>query len=466
MPTCSRCKTPLSEETTAGLCPRCLLAMSVESQTLDTSVPTREQLPPPTPDELAGAFPGYEILECLGRGGMGIVYKARQKTLERTVAIKVLAGEWQDDPTFAERFAREARVLAKLNHPHIVTIHDFGESGGLYYLVMEFVDGANLRDVLRDGKIPPEQALKIVPTICEALQYAHDQGVVHRDIKPENLLLDRTGTLKVADFGIASLVGTDTDIRGGTPEYLPPETTSDHRADIYALGVVLYEMLTGERPTKGWQLPSKKVQIDVRIDDVVLRALETDPDRRYQTAAEFGTRVGHINEIKPPTPPISLKTPITWQRYAVAYSLYAPLAIVIGLLGQIGFIEAVLFIAATVGFLIVFCKILYRLWDALPEPYRATTPTKAVGFGFIPIFHFYWVFVAMGNLASGIVAYRQDQGLTTSPHLQKFAFLYCIGVIVSTTIGLNPYVGIATTIFDVIISTLFFREAQKYLGAH
>ena len=297
MPTCSHCNTPLSKETTGGLCPRCLLTMNLESQTVPGSG-SKEQLPPPTPDELAGAFPGYEIIECLGRGGMGIVYKARQKTLDRTVALKVLAGEWQGDPTFAKRFTHEARLLAKLNHPHIVTIHDFGESKGFYYLVMEFIDGANLRDVLRDGKIAPEQAIKIVPTICDALQYAHDNGIVHRDIKPENLLLDRTGTLKVADFGIASLVGSGSEIHGGTPEYMPPEKTADHRADIYALGVVLYEMLTGERPGKPWEFPSKKVQIDVRLDDVVLRALETDPEKRYQTAAEFATRIGGI-EVPP-----------------------------------------------------------------------------------------------------------------------------------------------------------------------
>jgi len=194
-------------------------------------------------DEMRERFPQFEILECLGRGGMGIVYRARQKALDREVAIKVLAGEWQGDPGFADRFEAEAKLLAKLNHPNIVTVHDFGESKGLFYIVMEYVDGVNIRDVLRDGKLDAAQALAIVPSICEALQYAHDKGVVHRDIKPENLLLDREGRVRIADFGIAVLAGDRWD-RSGTPPYMAPEQKAsspkiDHRADVYALGVVL-----------------------------------------------------------------------------------------------------------------------------------------------------------------------------------------------------------------------------------
>jgi tetratricopeptide (TPR) repeat protein len=220
------------------------------------------------------------------------------------VAIKILAPERGGETRFAERFAREAELLAKLNHPHIVTIHDFGvtdsqlsttDSQPLYYLVMEFVDGVNLRDLLRDGKLEAKQALAIVPPICEALQYAHDKGIVHRDIKPENLLLDRDGRIKIADFGIAALMGTDGD-PSGTPPYMAPEQCGaspevDSRADIYALGVVLYEMLTGERPNKELIAPSKKVHIDVRLDEIVLRALEKTPELRYQTAGEFRTVV-------------------------------------------------------------------------------------------------------------------------------------------------------------------------------
>jgi serine/threonine protein kinase len=143
-----------------------------------------------------------EILKCLGRGGMGVVYKARQKALNRFVALKILAPERSTDPGFAERFTAEARTLASLNHPNIVTIHDFGESGGFYHLVMEYVDGVNLRQAMTAGRFTPEQALAIVPPVCEALQYAHDHGVVHRDIKPENLLLDQQGDAARPAFGL------------------------------------------------------------------------------------------------------------------------------------------------------------------------------------------------------------------------------------------------------------------------
>ena len=218
-----------------------------------------------SPEELAPHFPQLEILECLGRGGMGVVYKARQKSLNRLVALKLLAPERVADAEFAERFAREAQALAALNHPNIVTVYDFGQAGGFYFLLMEFVDGVNLRQAMKAGRFTPEQALAIVPPICEALQYAHEHGIVHRDIKPENLLLDKEGRVKIADFGIAKMLGgtrlalairsrLDGTLASaaGTPQYMAPSrrriARTDHRADIYSLGVVLYEMLTGELP--------------------------------------------------------------------------------------------------------------------------------------------------------------------------------------------------------------------------
>ncbi|HKK17188.1 MAG TPA: protein kinase [Opitutales bacterium] len=222
---------------------------------------------------------------------MGVVYKARQKSLDRWVAIKLLAPERVSDERFAEHFEREAKTLAKMSHSNIVTVFDHGETDGLYFIVMEYIDGVNLRDLLSEGKMEPEQALAIVPPICEALEYAHDKGVVHRDIKPENLLLDRDGRIKIADFGIASLVGASGE-KSGTPPYMAPEQsggTVDRRADIYALGAVLYEMLTGERPDEELVAPSKRVEVDVKIDEMVLRALEKEPERRYQTAVEFRT---------------------------------------------------------------------------------------------------------------------------------------------------------------------------------
>jgi len=320
---CPVCGKPVPANSQHKICPSCLMAQAIASQTQESQHVT--STPVPEPDEIAGKFPQFEILECLGRGGMGVVYKARQKSLNRLVAIKILAPEREHDARFAVRFAREAELLAKLSHTHIVTIHDFGETGGLYYLVMEFVDGVNLRDLLREGKLEPKQALAIVPEICDALQFAHDQGIVHRDIKPENILLDRLGRVKVADFGLAKLIGTVGDVDAGqlestmpgkgdlteagrmmgTPSYMAPEQTEhpgdvDNRADIYALGVVFYQMLTGELPGKTIEAPSKKVQIDVRLDEVVLRALEKKPELRYQQASILKTQVETIAESQLP----------------------------------------------------------------------------------------------------------------------------------------------------------------------
>jgi serine/threonine protein kinase len=279
---------------------------------------------PPKPDELQKLFPHLEILELLGQGGMGAVYKARQTKLDRVVALKILPPEVGQDPAFAQRFEREARALGRLSHPAIVAIHDFGQAGGLYYLVMEFVDGSNLRQLIESGKLAPQEALAIVPQICEALQYAHDEGVVHRDIKPENILLDKKGRVKIGDFGLAKMLDrppgsftlTDTHQVMGTPHYMAPEQiqgsrTVDHRADIYSLGVVIYEMLTGELPLGRFEPPSRKVQVDVRLDEVVLRALERSPERGYQHASEIKTEVeaisslGRQGQARPQPPAIS-----------------------------------------------------------------------------------------------------------------------------------------------------------------
>jgi serine/threonine protein kinase len=249
MKTCKHCGQPMASDAPEGLCARCLLSAALKEPTgagTSSSVPNA-----PTPEELGPYFPQFEILELLGRGGMGAVYKAKQRQLDRIIALKILPPSASNDPQFAERFQREARALAKLNHPHIVTVHDFGQSEGLYYLVMEYVDGANLRVLIRSGELQSEQALAIVPRICDALQYAHDEGVVHRDIKPENVLIDKKGRVKIADFGLAKLLGrqgtdlaiTEAGMNLGTPRYMAPEQVEhpeevDHRADIYSLGVV------------------------------------------------------------------------------------------------------------------------------------------------------------------------------------------------------------------------------------
>jgi serine/threonine protein kinase len=258
-----------------------------------------------------------EFWLLLGQGGMGAVYKARQRQLNRLVALKILPPEVAGDPTFAERFTREAQALAQFSHPHVVTVHDFGQAGGLFYFIMEFVDGVNLRQMIAERRLEPQEALGIIPQVCEALQYAHEAGVVHRDIKPENILLDRKGRVKIADFGLAKLVHavdplgskqpfalTGSQQIMGTPHYMAPEQLErplavDHRADIYSLGVVFYEMLTGELPLGRFAPPSQKVRVDVRLDEVVLRSLEKEPERRYQQASEVKTDVESITSSAP-----------------------------------------------------------------------------------------------------------------------------------------------------------------------
>jgi tRNA A-37 threonylcarbamoyl transferase component Bud32 len=301
LPVCPRCGASLSRGSVEGLCAKCLGALNFATETVEPGEPPVQAAAPMRAEELAPHFPQLEILDCLGRGGMGVVYKTRQKSLNRLVALKLLAPERVTDAKFAERFTREAQALAALNHPNIVTVHDFGQAGGFYFLLMEFVDGVNLRQAMKARRFTPEQALAIVPPVCEALQFAHEHGIVHRDIKPENLLLDKDGRVKIADFGIAKMLGSDSSgglaesQPVGTPQYMAPEQKdrgrTDHRADIYSLGVVLYEMLTGERPRDRIEPPSKRVQVDVRIDEIVLRALEKSPELRFATAAEFRTQV-------------------------------------------------------------------------------------------------------------------------------------------------------------------------------
>jgi tRNA A-37 threonylcarbamoyl transferase component Bud32 len=292
-------------------------APSDERSAVSTSVTPPGGFVAPEPSILAEQFPQLEILELLGQGGMGAVYKARQKQLDRLVALKILPPQVGQAEAFAERFTREARSLARLNHPGIVMVYDFGHTeAGLYYFVMEFVDGTDLRHVIRAGQLSPSQALAVVPQICEALQYAHEEGIVHRDIKPENILLNKKGQTKIADFGLAKLLDqpgtvytlTRAGQRMGTPHYMAPEQIErphlvDHRADIYSLGVVFYEMLTGELPLGRFPLPSTKVHIDVRLDEVVLKTLEKEPERRYQHASEVKMDVETISGKSPAAEP-------------------------------------------------------------------------------------------------------------------------------------------------------------------
>ncbi len=323
MSTCPHCGREVAADAPLAVCPECLLKAGLASRdatmtdAAGAGSPDAQAFTAPAPAVLQPSFPQLEITELIGQGGMGAVYKARQPGLDRWVALKVLPPAKGADAAFFERFTREARALARLSHPGIVAVHDFGQAGGFIYFVMEYLDGVNLRHLLRSGRVSPREAMAIVPQICEALQYAHDHGIVHRDIKPENILVDKQGRVKIADFGLAKLMEapasgdrlTQAQEAMGTPQYMAPEQIEhplevDHRADIYSLGVVFYEMLTGELPLGRFPPPSQKVRIDVRLDEVVLRSLEKAPERRYQHASEVKTQVETIvaRSAPPPAP--------------------------------------------------------------------------------------------------------------------------------------------------------------------
>ncbi len=294
MSVCPQCASPLRPD---GNCSACLLRLASTVQRNDT-VDLQAEVPPSLRDH----FPQLDILRVVGRGGMGVIYQARQKSLDRDVAIKVIDRTISSDTAFVDRFDREAKALARLSHPNIVAVHDYGRTpDGLAYLLMEYVHGLNLREALLSMSIDTSYAMEVVQAVSQALEYAHSKGVVHRDIKPENILLSDDGRIKLADFGIAKINDaalterkiTATNQVLGTAHYLAPEQLTDrqevdHRVDIYALGVILYELLTGQLPVGNFE-PASRVnpQVGVQIDGVLMRALQQRPTARYQSVEEF-----------------------------------------------------------------------------------------------------------------------------------------------------------------------------------
>lgn len=257
---------------------------------------------PPAPHELSELLSQYEVDMLLGRGGMGAVYKGRHRTLDRVVAIKILPPEMDDiDSSYAERFKNEARAMARLSHPNIVSVYDFGETaGGLLYFVMEFIEGMDVHKMLKEhGRLQSSHVKNIIAQVCDALDYAHEMKIIHRDIKPANIMVGYDGKVKVADFGLAKITqGSDACLTQsnallGTLHYMAPEalmlgTSVDHRADIFAVGVMLYQMLTGKLPQGMFEMPSKRVEgVDAKFDVIIAKALMEDRNKRYQTIADM-----------------------------------------------------------------------------------------------------------------------------------------------------------------------------------
>jgi serine/threonine protein kinase len=277
----------------------------------------------------------YQIEERLGRGGMATVYRARQLNMHRDVAIKIMSAELASDPQFVARFEREAKVIASLEHPRIVPVHDFGHEGDLFYLVMRLIEGETLYDRMLAGPLPPQTAAKLIAQIAEALDYAHERGVVHRDLKPNNILLDDYDNVYMMDFGLAKLVAatsnlTETGMVLGTPAYMAPEQWRgdpvDARTDVYALGVILYEMICGQPPFEGADTPFTLMykhlndtpqppreilsSLPASVDAVILRALAKDPDDRYPSAGALARDFAAALEGAPIEAPILSHEPV------------------------------------------------------------------------------------------------------------------------------------------------------------
>ncbi len=241
----------------------------------------------------------YVVTGKIGQGGIASIYKAKQESLNRDVAIKVLSAQLMDDPDIVRRFERESMVVANLIHPNVVHVIDKGKTGSRYYFVMDYIDGTSLREVIDTNNISLKNKFEMIIQVCKALDYAHKNGVIHRDIKPTNILIDRQGNALVADFGIAQIVGTpetemtSSDIIMGTLSYMSPEqkissTNVDQTTDIYALGIIIYEILCNKKPQGRFKLPSEiNSELGTEYDIIITKCLAQEAKDRYQTAVEL-----------------------------------------------------------------------------------------------------------------------------------------------------------------------------------
>ena len=345
-PNCPNCGKPLPADAPAGLCPRCLLAAGADvSRTPDEtdaagppadppSDPDADTIPGPDGDapgriprigDRVRYFGDYELLEEIARGGMGVVFRARQVRLNRDVALKmVLSGQFAGEAEI-RRFQAEAEASARLDHPGIVPIYEIGEHDGHHFFSMGLVEGRSLAQQLADGPLPPIQAADLVRRVTEAIQYAHERGVIHRDLKPANVLIDREGQPRVTDFGLAKKVQADSQLTAtgqvlGTPSFMPPEQAAGRLhevrepADVYSLGAVLYAALTGRPPfqsdnpldtlkqvLESEPVPPRQLNpaISLDLETICLKCLEKDRRRRYTSARELAEELQRYLEGRP-----------------------------------------------------------------------------------------------------------------------------------------------------------------------
>jgi serine/threonine protein kinase len=249
--------------------------------------------------QLAPHFPGYDIEILIATGGMGAVYRAIQKSLDRKVAIKILPHEFSNDAAFCAGFEAEAKAMARLNHPNLIGVYDFGEVDGMLFIIMEYVPGQSLFHSSNATAIDPAEAIRLVTGICHGLAHAHENGILHRDIKPSNILLDLNGQPKIGDFGLARPIETkiqEGEEIFGTPHYTAPEVVNspqavDYRADIFSVGVLLHELLTGKLPADDRRPASAISHCDPRFDVIIRRATHQQPEARYTSASEIASEL-------------------------------------------------------------------------------------------------------------------------------------------------------------------------------
>ena len=258
----------------------------------------------PSVEELQPHFPAYEITAFIAQGGMGAVYAARQVSLDRPVAIKILPRQFGADPQFRSSFEAEAKSMARLNHPNLIAVYDFGDADGMLYIIMELVEGKSLHHSAYGRAIDQEEAARLVAGISHGLAHAHQHGILHRDIKPGNILLGPEAVPKIGDFGLARPVGEDhnpDEIVWGTPGYSAPEVVNnpdqiDQRVDIFAVGVLLYELLTAKVPSEPWQPPSAVSQCSPEFDRIIRRATHPSPELRYAKADDLAKELDALGD--------------------------------------------------------------------------------------------------------------------------------------------------------------------------
>jgi serine/threonine-protein kinase len=292
--------------------------------------------PAPAPTATVTEFGRYELLGEIGRGGMGVVYKARQKDLDRVVALKIILAGQLASPEHVQRFVGEARAAAKLQHSNIVRVHEAGEIRGQHYFAMEYIAGCDLADLISRGPLQPEAAARLMVTVARAVEYLHSQGIVHRDLKPSNILLDEKGQPYVTDFGLARLLDaqghvTRSGLIAGTPSYMSPEQASGHAAqagppsDVYSLGAILYELLTARPPFRAdspldtlvqvvesepTSLHTLNPRVPRELAFICMRCLEKSPGRRYATAAALADDLERFLKGEP----VEARAMNAWQR--------------------------------------------------------------------------------------------------------------------------------------------------------